>query len=120
MTTETAADETGADTGAHQHGDISDKDRYRNRNRMKRVEGQARGITTMIDDAAIAKIQEDGDAINRLVRSWHHPMSSTQGASDRLAPDQDRALDVSGQACVARRRARGTGELGCFRSHLTT
>ena len=48
MTTETAADETGTDTGAHRHGYISDKDRYRNR--MKRIEGQARGITTMIDD----------------------------------------------------------------------
>ena len=43
VTTETAADETGTDTGAHRHGYISDKDRYRNR--MKRVEGQARGIT---------------------------------------------------------------------------
>ena len=48
MTTETAADETGTDTGAHRYGYISVKDRYRNR--MKRVEGQARGITTMIDD----------------------------------------------------------------------
>lgn len=109
MTTETAADETGTDTGAHRHGYISDKDR----NRMKRIEGQARGITKMIDDekycidiltqvsaltralqgvatgllddhlkhcvldaakkggedAAIAKIQEATDAINRLVRS---------------------------------------------------
>ena len=43
VTTETAADETGTDAGAHRHGYISDKDRYRNR--MKRVEGQARGIT---------------------------------------------------------------------------
>ena len=109
MTTETVTDETG--TGAHQHGYISDK--YRYRNRMKRIEGQARGITKMIDDekycidiltqvsaltralqgvatgllddhlkhcvldaakqgdedAAIAKIQEASDAINRLVRS---------------------------------------------------
>ena len=48
MTTDTAADETGTDTGAHRHGYISDKDRYRNR--MKRIEGQARGITKMIDD----------------------------------------------------------------------
>ncbi|MCD1285113.1 hypothetical protein CV023_04535 [Brevibacterium sp. CCUG 69071] len=107
MNTDTATDET----GAHQHGYISDKDRYRNR--MKRIEGQARGITKMIDDekycidiltqvsaltralqgvatgllddhlkhcvldaakqgdedAAIAKIQEATDAINRLVRS---------------------------------------------------
>ena len=48
VTTETAADETGTDAGAHRHGYISDKDRYRNR--MKRIEGQARGITKMIDD----------------------------------------------------------------------
>ena len=111
VTTETAADETGTDTGAHRYGYISDKDRYRNR--MKRIEGQARGITKMIDDekycidiltqvsaltralqgvatgllddhlkhcvldaakkgdedAAITKIQEATDAINRLVRS---------------------------------------------------
>ena len=48
VTTDTAADEAGTDTGAHRHGYISDKDRYRNR--MKRIEGQARGITKMIDD----------------------------------------------------------------------
>ena len=48
VTMETAADEAGTDTGAHGHGYISDKDRYRNR--MKRIEDQARGITTMIDD----------------------------------------------------------------------
>ncbi|GAB3709910.1 metal-sensitive transcriptional regulator [Mariniluteicoccus flavus] len=109
MNTDTT--EIGSDTGTHQHGYISDKDRYRSR--MKRIEGQARGIGKMIDDekycidiltqvsaltralqgvatgllddhlkhcvldaakqgdndAAIAKIQEATDAINRLVRS---------------------------------------------------
>ena len=109
MTTDTATDSTG--TAAHQHGYISDKDRYLQR--MKRIEGQARGIAKMIDDekycidiltqvsaltralhgvatgllddhlkhcvldaakqgdddAALAKIQEASDAINRLVRS---------------------------------------------------
>lgn len=48
MTTETAADETGTDTGAHRYGYISVKDRYRNR--MKRIEGQARGISRMIEE----------------------------------------------------------------------
>ncbi len=111
MTTDTATNDTGGDTAAHQHGYISDKARYRSR--MKRIEGQARGIAKMIDDekycidiltqvsaltralqgvatgllddhlkhcvldaakqgdedAAIAKIQEASDAINRLVRS---------------------------------------------------
>ena len=97
-------------TAAHQHGYISDKERYLAR--MKRIEGQARGIANMIDDerycidiltqvsaltralqgvatgllddhlkhcvldaaklsdeAAIEKIQEATNAINRLVRS---------------------------------------------------
>ncbi|MGX7694436.1 MULTISPECIES: metal-sensitive transcriptional regulator [Actinomycetes] len=107
----TVSPATGADAGAHQHGYISDKDRYLAR--MKRIEGQARGIAKMIDEekycidiltqvsaltralqgvatgllddhlkhcvldaaklgddgAAIAKIQEATDAINRLVRS---------------------------------------------------
>jgi len=110
MTTETATTVSETATAAHQHGYISDKDRYRAR--MKRIEGQARGIAKMIDDekycidiltqvsaltralqgvatgllddhlkhcvldaaklgddAAIAKIQEATDAINRLVRS---------------------------------------------------
>ena len=35
-------------TMAHQHGYISDKDRYLAR--MRRIEGQARGIAKMIDD----------------------------------------------------------------------
>ena len=35
-------------TDAHQHGYISDKDRYLAR--MKRIEGQARGIARMIDE----------------------------------------------------------------------
>ncbi len=95
---------------ANQHGYISDKDRYLSR--MKRIEGQARGIAKMIDEeqycidiltqvsamtralqgvatgllddhlkhcvldaaklsdgAALEKIQEATDAINRLVRS---------------------------------------------------
>ena len=100
-----------AAAAAHHHGYISDKDRYLQR--MKRIEGQARGIAKMIDDekycidiltqvsaltralhgvatgllddhlkhcvldaakqgdddAALAKIQEASDAINRLVRS---------------------------------------------------
>lgn len=112
MTIDTATDNTtGIDAAAHQHGYISDKDRYLAR--MKRIEGQARGIAKMIDEekycidiltqvsaltralqgvatgllddhlkhcvldaaklgddaAAIAKIQEATDAINRLVRS---------------------------------------------------
>ena len=36
------------DAADHQHGYISDKDRYLDR--MKRIEGQARGIAKMIDD----------------------------------------------------------------------
>ncbi|TDT32992.1 metal-sensitive transcriptional regulator [Naumannella halotolerans] len=107
----TASPGTEVDAAAHHHGYISDKDRYLTR--MKRIEGQARGIAKMIDDekycidiltqvsaltralqgvatgllddhlkhcvldaakqgdddAAIAKIQEATDAINRLVRS---------------------------------------------------
>lgn len=98
------------DTDPHQHGYISDKERYLGR--MKRIEGQARGIVKMIDEekycidiltqvsaltralqgvatgllddhlkhcvldaaklsdeAAVEKIQEATDAINRLVRS---------------------------------------------------
>ena len=112
MTTDTVTNSTVDSTATgHQHGYISDKDRYLSR--MKRIEGQARGIAKMIDDekycidiltqvsaltralqgvatgllddhlkhcvldaaklgdddAAIAKIQEATDAINRLVRS---------------------------------------------------
>jgi DNA-binding FrmR family transcriptional regulator len=37
-----------ADPETHQHGYISDKERYLGR--MKRIEGQARGIAKMIDD----------------------------------------------------------------------
>ncbi|MFD2757016.1 metal-sensitive transcriptional regulator [Gulosibacter faecalis] len=37
-----------ADPETHQHGYISDKERYLSR--MKRIEGQARGIAKMIDD----------------------------------------------------------------------
>ena len=48
MTTDTATNDTGGDTETHQHGYISDKARYRSR--MKRIEGQARGIEKMIDD----------------------------------------------------------------------
>ena len=98
------------DTDSHQHGYINDKERYLGR--MKRIEGQARGIAKMIDEgkycidiltqvsaltralqgvatgllddhlkhcvldaaklsdeAAVEKIQEVTDAINRLVRS---------------------------------------------------
>ena len=36
------------DTDPHQHGYISDKERYLGR--MKRIEGQARGIAKMIDE----------------------------------------------------------------------
>ena len=36
------------DTDSHQHGYISDKERYLGR--MKRIEGQARGIAKMIDE----------------------------------------------------------------------
>lgn len=111
MTTDSTSPGTQVDAAAHQHGYISDKDRYLQR--MKRIEGQARGIAKMIDDekycidiltqvsaltralqgvaigllddhlkhcvldaakqgdddAALAKIQEASDAINRLVRS---------------------------------------------------
>ena len=113
MTLGTSTDNTATevDAVAHQHGYISDKDRYLAR--MRRIEGQARGIAKMIDDekycidiltqvsamtralqgvatgllddhlkhcvldaakqgdedAAIAKIQEASDAINRFVRS---------------------------------------------------
>jgi len=35
-------------TDAHEHGYISDKSRYLNR--LKRIEGQARGISRMIDE----------------------------------------------------------------------
>ncbi|PZU00442.1 MAG: hypothetical protein DI630_14600 [Gordonia sp. (in: high G+C Gram-positive bacteria)] len=61
------------DTDSHQHGYISDKERYLGR--MKRIEGQARGIACVLDaaklsdEAAVEKIQEATDAINRLVRS---------------------------------------------------
>ena len=48
MTTDTATDDTAIDAEHHQHGYISDKDRYLQR--MKRIEGQARGIAKMIDD----------------------------------------------------------------------
>ena len=48
MTTDTATNDTGGDTETHQHGYISDKARYLSR--MKRIEGQARGIAKMIDD----------------------------------------------------------------------
>ena len=36
------------DNDSHQHGYISDKERYLGR--MKRIEGQARGIAKMIDE----------------------------------------------------------------------
>ena len=36
------------DTDSHQHGYINDKERYLGR--MKRIEGQARGIAKMIDE----------------------------------------------------------------------
>ena len=109
-----AAAQAPAETDGHDHaahGYITEKDAYLKR--LKRIEGQARGITKMIDDekycidiltqvsaltralqgvatgllddhlkhcvldaakqgdedAAIAKIQEASDAINRLVRS---------------------------------------------------
>lgn len=99
-----------SDTTVHAHGYITDKDKYLNR--LKRIEGQARGISKMVDEekycidiltqvsaltralqgvatgllddhlkhcvldaaklsdeAAVEKIQEATDAINRLVRS---------------------------------------------------
>ena len=105
-----ASSSGGADTCHTTHGYINDKDRYLAR--LKRIEGQARGIAKMIDDekycidiltqvsaltralqgvatgllddhlkhcvldaaklsdeAAVEKIQEATDAINRLVRS---------------------------------------------------
>lgn len=37
-----------SDTSAHHHGYITDKDRYLSR--LKRIEGQARGISKMVDD----------------------------------------------------------------------
>ncbi|QPE04765.1 metal-sensitive transcriptional regulator [Microbacterium schleiferi] len=36
------------DPSAHHHGYITDKDRYLSR--LKRIEGQARGISKMVDD----------------------------------------------------------------------
>jgi len=39
---------THTDEHAHSHGYISDKTKYLNR--MKRIEGQARGISKMVDD----------------------------------------------------------------------
>ena len=50
MANDTATDSTEirTDTGTHQHGYISDKERYLGR--MKRIEGQARGIHRMIDE----------------------------------------------------------------------
>ncbi|GAA3919812.1 metal-sensitive transcriptional regulator [Microbacterium invictum] len=39
---------TAPHSGEHTHGYITDKDKYLNR--MKRIEGQARGIHKMIDD----------------------------------------------------------------------
>ena len=104
------AEAAGCETHSH-HGYMQEKDRYKAR--LKRIEGQVRGIHRMIDeeqycidiltqvsaltralqgvatgllddhlkhcvldaaklgddDAAIAKIQEASDAINRLVRS---------------------------------------------------
>jgi len=39
---------THTDEHAHTHGYISDKTKYLNR--MKRIEGQARGISKMVDD----------------------------------------------------------------------
>ena len=37
-----------SDTTVHAHGYITDKDKYLNR--LKRIEGQARGIAKMVDD----------------------------------------------------------------------
>lgn len=37
-----------SDSPAHQHGYITDKDRYLSR--LKRIEGQARGISRMVDE----------------------------------------------------------------------
>lgn len=48
MTTNSTQIETDTDAAFHRHGYISDKDRYLAR--MKRIEGQARGIANMIDD----------------------------------------------------------------------
>lgn len=43
------ADDAGPDCGCdHSHGYLADKDRYLKR--MRRIEGQARGISKMIDD----------------------------------------------------------------------
>ena len=48
MTTETAPTETHEHHGDHAHGYITDKDKYLNR--LKRIEGQARGIHKMIEE----------------------------------------------------------------------
>lgn len=70
---------TDALTVPHHHGYIDDKTQYLQR--MKRIEGQARGIAKMIDEekycidiltqtsALTRAIQEASEAINRLVRS---------------------------------------------------
>ena len=52
MTLGTSTDNTATevDAVAHQHGYISDKDRYLAR--LKRIEGQARGIHRMVDEDA--------------------------------------------------------------------
>ncbi|MFT4085994.1 MAG: metal-sensitive transcriptional regulator [Gordonia sp. (in: high G+C Gram-positive bacteria)] len=46
--TDTATGHIEPDHGAHHHGYISEKTAYLNR--MKRIEGQARGITRMIEE----------------------------------------------------------------------
>ncbi|WP_193554067.1 metal-sensitive transcriptional regulator [Rothia uropygialis] len=59
--TETTAAET------HQHGYISDKDRYLRR--MSRIEGQARGISKMIDEEKYCiDILTQVSALNRALQ----------------------------------------------------
>jgi DNA-binding FrmR family transcriptional regulator len=48
MTASSTPDTTTPTTTAHAHGYISDKDRYLAR--LKRIEGQARGIARMVDE----------------------------------------------------------------------
>ena len=73
MTLDTAADddtvtEPGTDAEAHQHGYISEKNRYLAR--MRRIEGQARGIAKMIDeDKYCIDVLTQISAVNSALRS---------------------------------------------------
>ena len=75
-------------TAAHQHGYISDKERYLAR--MKRIEGQARGIANMIDDerycidiltqvSALTRADAGNDVQPEQVRRTSHAQSAGHG-----------------------------------------